>query len=272
LPDVQGDSLLAAAELGNLAIVEQLATARPELLSYADADGWTALLYAARARQHAVMRWLLKVGQPVEAPLPNGLTPLQLAARAGDELAMRALLSHDAVLDPFSALILGADGFLTRLLKSKPESVELRDGRGDTLLHWAVEADLVDLAILLLEHDAPLDARDAGGLTPLRRLLNRTPDQLAGPMAELLVEHGAYIDPVMAAALDLPGHLPDEPLTIREQGRTLLHWAAWANSARVLKTLLALGADKAERDGAGQTALDIALAEGHERAAAILSD
>ncbi len=270
MPDVQGDALLAAAELGNLTIVEHLATARPELLAYADGEGWTALLYAARARQHGVIRWLLKAGQPLDRPLSNGLTPLQAAARAGDEVTMRALLSHDASLDAFSALILGAEGFLTRLLKARPETVELRDGRGETLLHWAVEADLVDLATLLVEHDAPLDARDAAGLTPLRRLLNRSPEHLAGPMAELLVEHGAWIDPVMAAVLDLPAHLPDEPLSIRDQGRSLLHWAAWAGAGRVLQRLVELGADRAERDQTGMTALEIAVAAGHGRAAELL--
>lgn len=270
MPDVQGEALLAAAELGNLAIVETLVSARPDLLAYADDQGWTALLYAARAKQHAVMRALLKHGPPIDTPLPSGLTPLQAAARAGDELAMRALLSHDATLDPFSALILGAEGFLTKLLKSKPATVELRDGRGDTLLHWAVEADLVDLATLLLEHDAAIDARDAAGLTPLRRLLRRPSDQLAGPMAELLVEHGAWIDPVMAAVLDLPGNLPEEPLTLRDKGRSLLHWAAWAGAARVVKRLLALGAARDEPDADGRTALELALAGGHERAAALL--
>ena len=270
LPEVQGEQLLQAARSGDLATVEALVAARPELVTYADEDDWTALLYAARARQHPVMRCLLKHGPAIDAPLPNGLSPLQVAARAGDELMMRALLSHDALLDPFSALILGAEGFLKRALKSKSETVELRDGRGDTLLHWAVEADLVDLAVLLLDYDAPIDAPDAAGLTPIRRLLRREPDQLAGPMAELLVEHGAWIDPVMAAALDLPAQLPDDPLDLRAEGRSLLHWAAWGGANRTIRKLLALGAKPAERDAAGYNAVELAEAHGHARASELL--
>lgn len=61
--------------------------------------GWTPLHYAASAgtpSQPAVLEFLLLSGADVDAPSPNGTTPLMLAAMYGSEASIRTLLSYGA--------------------------------------------------------------------------------------------------------------------------------------------------------------------------------
>lgn len=62
-------------------------------------SGWTALHYAATGPGTAVVSLLLGRGAAIEAPSPNGTTPLMMAARYGPEDTVDLLLSRAASLD-----------------------------------------------------------------------------------------------------------------------------------------------------------------------------
>lgn len=64
----------------------------------ANQDGWTALHYAAWVGDVDIIDMLLKKSAQVDAPSPNGTTPLMMAARGGHIHAVKALL--DAGADP----------------------------------------------------------------------------------------------------------------------------------------------------------------------------
>jgi ankyrin repeat protein len=74
-------------------------------------SGWTALHYAATGPGTAVVRLLLGRGAALEAPSPNGTTPLMMAARYGPEDSVDLLLSRGASLSARNIQGLGAADF-----------------------------------------------------------------------------------------------------------------------------------------------------------------
>jgi ankyrin repeat protein len=62
-------------------------------------SGWTALHYAATGPGTAVVALLLGRGAALEAPSPNGTTPLMMAARYGPEETVDLLLARGASLN-----------------------------------------------------------------------------------------------------------------------------------------------------------------------------
>jgi GNAT superfamily N-acetyltransferase len=100
-------------------------------------------------------------GQDLDARLPNGMTPLQLAAKAGRGGSAEWLVEHGATLDVISAWELGWKDRVVELFARDPGLVNARRPRsGKTLLHIAVERDDVALAELLLDAGADPTARD----------------------------------------------------------------------------------------------------------------
>jgi hypothetical protein len=87
----------------------------------------------------------------LDAPLPNGMTPLQLAGATGHTDSAAWLVDRGAHLDVLGAWDLGWKDEAWRLLRDNPGLVDQRRPRsGKTLLHVAAERDDVDLAELLL--------------------------------------------------------------------------------------------------------------------------
>ncbi|MDE2367574.1 MAG: ankyrin repeat domain-containing protein [Burkholderiales bacterium] len=70
-------------------------------------EGWTPLHYAATGPQPKAVALLLDRGAVVDAPSPNGTTPLMMAARYGSEGSVALLLAHGA--DPRKRNIQGLD-------------------------------------------------------------------------------------------------------------------------------------------------------------------
>jgi ankyrin repeat protein len=89
--------------------------------------GWTPLHYAATKAHVPMMRLLLENHAFIDAPSPNGTTPLMMAAMYGNTRTLTALL--DA----------GAD-------------VSLKNQKGMTALDFALEADRLGAAELIERH------------------------------------------------------------------------------------------------------------------------
>jgi hypothetical protein len=87
----------------------------------------------------------------LDAPLPNGMSPLQLAGATGRADSAAWLVDRGAHLDVLGAWDLGWRDEAWRLLRDNPGLVDQRRPRsGKTLLHVAAERDDVDLADLVL--------------------------------------------------------------------------------------------------------------------------
>ena len=108
------------------------------------------------------------------------------------------LLERGATLTPHAAARLGWVDRLRELLTADPALARARGGDGQTPLHRAVTAEIADL---LLEHGADLDARDVDHeSTPAQYLISEHPE-----VSRHLVELGCRTDLLLLAALgDVP--------------------------------------------------------------------
>jgi ankyrin repeat protein len=89
--------------------------------------------------------------------------------------AVECLLRAGARHDVFTAAGLGATNVLMALLGDSPSSLEARDARGRTPLHWAALANSVVSVELLVKRGADLGSADQDGNTPLHLALVRWP-------------------------------------------------------------------------------------------------
>lgn len=115
------------------------------------------------------------------------------------------LLEAGAVPDACSAAQLDRSDLLMQMLRQDPARVHERGGDGQTPLHFARSREVVDL---LLAHDADINARDVDHRsTPAQWMLERKRGAGRFALAEYLVEHGAEVDILLAAALGLTEQL-----------------------------------------------------------------
>jgi ankyrin repeat protein len=73
--------------------------------------GWTPLHYAASGPEPTVLALLLDRGADIEAPSPNGTTPLMMAARYGAEESVKLLLARGANVRASNVRGLGVSDF-----------------------------------------------------------------------------------------------------------------------------------------------------------------
>ena len=151
--------------------------------------------------------------------------PLHEAARHGSPRAAEALLAAG-----FDANAVGAEALANRIGTTRP-------------LHVAARNESTQVAALLIEHGAEIEARD-GGWTPLHHALLSGVERPALRTANLLLEHGADVNAAtrvmgwtplhLAARLDVAGEL--EPEEMAKQARA-------ADVFELVQALVERGAD-----------------------------
>jgi ankyrin repeat protein len=157
--------LVQAAARGDVGAIRLLLRERVDV-NAADADGSTALHYAAWADDLAAVDELIKAGANVRAENAFRVTPIYIAAEQGNTATASRLLSA------------GAD-------------VNTTDGTGDTLLMAAVRAGNIDLVRLLLDRGAQVNAAEPElGHTALMYAVRDD----KGTIVNLLLQRGATVD------------------------------------------------------------------------------
>ena len=124
--------LMIAALKGHLGIARQLIVAG----AYPNKTGWTPLHYAATMGHIEMMRLLLEAHAYIDAESPNKTTPLMMAARSKNILAVKLLLDE------------GAD-------------VQLKNEQGLTAIDFADRSEAKDIADGLRERAKKLAERQA---------------------------------------------------------------------------------------------------------------
>lgn len=259
-PDVHGRTVLScAASRGHGAVVQALLAGgeNKARVNAEDAQGRTALSWAAGCGQDRAAACLLEMGADVEIQDVHGRTPLLWAAVEGHVAVTETLLEH------------GAD-------------VESADLGGRTALSWAVGKGHEAVAKLILRRDSVvMDAQDKQGRTPLLwaagagheaavALLIKSAKDQESSVAKRLKRYkdGTPLDFAMRfkakqyvmstlVQYGLDIDLPDE------DGRTPLAWAAGTAHKDVVTVLAELGADVEAEDINGRTPLSWAAANGH---------
>ena len=187
-----------AAESGNAAILRRLLDAGADVKSV-DASGDTLLMAAVRAGSADAVDLLLERGAAVNAGDPQfGHTALMWAARRNDTAIMKRILARGAEPDARTrvgerpvARPPGAGGGShgVGIVRSgvPPQGEQQPRPGGMTALLFAARDGHVDAARLLLEAGADVNAADPNGISPLVMALTNA--QFA--VAQLLIERHA---------------------------------------------------------------------------------
>ncbi len=255
--------MVDAARMRDRAAVLTLLQQRADV-NVPEADGTTALHWAAREDDLEMADRLIRAGADVKVVNRYGVTPLYLACLNGSAAMIEKLLAAGA--DPNSAVTLGETALMTvaragnleaaKVLLAHGASVDARENwRGQTALMWAAAEGHPQMVQELIAHGADVNARSAiqkwerqvtaeprekwlppGGLTPL--LFAAREGHL--DCARILVEKGAdvnVVDPdgigaVLSAAInghyDVAIYLLDkgtDPNLADKTGRTALYAA-----------------------------------------------
>lgn len=221
----------------------------------ADAEGNTALHFAARSTDPGVAALLRDAAADLEAVNAEGLSPLGMACAAGNWRVARFLLERGARAEPPGgqpALLAAAgseddDPAGVELLLRHKARVDARDPQRRTALHVAAGAGHPAIVASLLEAGADPTLADALGRTPL--------------MQAARGGHAEVVEQLLA-------HLPDggdaQARVVDREGRNLLALACEAEAAtpELVRRLLQLGVDPTQLDAQGKRPVDRAAEAG----------
>jgi uncharacterized protein len=212
-----------------------------------EADGTSALHWAAHANDLETAQLLIRAGANAKATSRYGVTPLSEAASYGGAALVEALLKAGADVNT------------------------LTTEKGETVLMTASRAGNVGAVKVLLEHGADANAKESfrGQTSLMWAAAEDHPD-----VVKLLVAHGA--DPkVRSSDRDttppkLMAGTPAAPIS--RGGLTALVFAARQGSIESAKALLDAGAGINDGDADGNNPLLIAILNNHDELAQLLID
>lgn len=191
-----GMPLITAASKGNTRIAELLLQKGAEVNAQ-HPDSKTTALHAAAANGnlHMVQLLILKQAKP---DLRNQFneTALELAINGGFDSVIERLVNAGSPIDIFAAVGLDDAEKVVKELEAD-ESLIRATRRGYTPLHMAASKGRLEIAQLLIEKSAAIDARtkSKGGMTPLHlAVLNGH-----AAIVQLLLTHAADPNPSMIA-------------------------------------------------------------------------
>jgi uncharacterized protein len=170
-----GSPLIEAVKKQDVPAVQTLLKQRVDV-NAAEADGFTALHWAAQRNDPRLAELLLGAGANATASTRYNITPLYLAAVNGNAGIMARLLNAGA--DPNGISHEGQTTLMTAALSGKADAVRLlltrgatvdtkEPYRGQTALMWAAAEGNTAAADVLLEGGADLTLKSNGGFTPL---------------------------------------------------------------------------------------------------------
>lgn len=252
-------ALPAAIKAGQRSVALDMIAKKSADVNAAEADGSTALLWAANLNDTELALRLLKAGANPKVRNQLGSTPLGEAAFNANTALIKALL--DAGADPNVAEADGQTPLMVvartanveaaKLLLDKGANPNVRESqRGQTALMWAAASSQGPMMRLLLDHGAEVDAASNTDLfTPLVSAEPRAqPRPPGGETAMLfstregcmdcvkaLVEHGAKLDladpegvtPLITAVFN--AHF-DVAKYLVEKGATIDKWDWWGRT------------------------------------------
>lgn len=240
-----------------------------------NANGDSSLHAAAQVNDADMVTFLIIKGADTELKNHDGDTPLHVAVSCGSVDAADALVKGDADIFAVNAaglvpLNMGLeqdarfyDVFITQ------KNGRLRDGAGDSLVHYFVRKKNGAAVQQCIKRGLPLDVRDNYGKTPLA-LAFEDPNSIDSVeiAAALIMGGAARVEGDEEYFYDAVSHRNiDEKF---DDGQTALHYAAIMGHNGIARYLLENGAVSTAQDTTGSTPLHEAVRYGHTEIAQML--
>jgi len=176
-----GGSPLLAALLIDAVKQQDVAATRASIAAHADvnaqeADGFTALHWAAQRNNPELVGILIAAGANVKASSRYHITPLYLACNNGNAAILERLLTAGADANEISlegqtalmtAAASGDPGAVRLLLKRGADANAVEPSRDQTALMWAAAQGNTLAAADLIEFGAHVGTKSKSGFTPL---------------------------------------------------------------------------------------------------------
>lgn len=279
----------AAAE-GDLAAVETMLAADPDLLTSTNERNETLLHIAATGGSIELVGFLIERGLLIDVGDNEGSTALDVSAIFAHLDLAEFLIEHgadpshadDFGMTPLHFACYNGNADVAELLLSHGADVHAARTTGGMPIHGAAFDGHIACINLLMEHGADINARTSGGYTPL---LSAAAGSAGLETIELLAGYGADIhdrqfggdNAVMFAARagkgDVVDYLLESGASIRSRndgGWVVIHHAAEGGDTEMIERLLERGADVDAGDGFGRSPLWWAAVRGHNEAGAVL--
>jgi len=263
-----------AVERGDLKAARELLTRRPEIVDLGRGE-MRAMHMAVLKRDLEMTRLLVEFGADPDGgiwPKRDATGPYTLARERGyDEIAgvLRAARERrgargpngptEAVRKCQQAFESGSEDAIVAVFDEHPELAEMCPADGRTMLHQAAGLGALRWMKWLLDRGADVNRNSHQGWTPLDyAATGRGGDWVFDnekfeAAAALLLEHGAPLNPISAAALGRWDYLAKCSKQELE-GKGVLEAAVKGNRPEVLRRLLDLGLDPDERTQVGPLA------------------
>lgn len=275
--------LLHAAVFMNRVEVLSLLLASGAAVDAPDADGRTPLHEAAFIGSLECAELLLGKGADVHAVSHRGERPLAEAVEEGWQPVVRLLLEHGADAEDLAkddegrlctAARMGVAHVLEQMLPNVPNFYEIKDTKGNSLLHLAAKSGNADCARQLLAHGAYVSATNKNHETPTLLAVQRGNAEMAALMWEAQREsecpdrYGDDASAYLCAAVEtgnvqLVRYFLGQGADINKcsvlSGNSPLHRAIRLDNHTMVELLLEHGADTQIYDIFGYLPLHVAL-------------
>jgi uncharacterized protein len=171
--DAAGDRLVDAVKSGDKAAVRALLRERADV-NASEADGTTALHWAARKDDAETVEMLIRAGANVKAANRYGVTSLYLASLNGNgalvEMLLKAGADPNGVLPEGETVLMraartGKVAAVKALVANGAEVNAKETWRGQTALMWAAAEGNADVVRFLIDRGADMSVRSSGGFT-----------------------------------------------------------------------------------------------------------
>jgi ankyrin repeat protein len=202
-----------------------LARGARSIIDVQDSDGNSALSWAAAYSGEEALRVLLAAGASVDLANDKGERPLLRACGMNNVAHAQALVEAGAYTENpdeegRTPLLIAAENKseLLSALLAKGADLSARTRDGQTGLHRACLAGIIENAEALLKAGAEVDARDGAGVTPLMVAAKSSGLE----MVKLLVEKGADVAAVDGAGKSVWQHASSKDVSAMQFLRAMI--------------------------------------------------
>ena len=274
------ESIVVAVQLGNIEAVKQHLNDGTEV-NAKSGTGRTPLHLAAFKDYKEIVKLLIESGADVNAKDMDDATPLDFAMSEGEKETAELLRKHGGKHGTIHSAVGGGDVEAVKEFLVAGADVNVKAQFGETLLHAAVSNNHKEIAELLIQEGADVNAVAMDDVFSEKTPLDAANNHNQGAVAVWLRKHGGKTREELEAPIDaakkgdietVKQHLATgADVNYRNKnGDTLLNYAALLGHKEIVELLIENGADMNAKGLADWTPLHLAAQNKQEQIVQLL--